>query len=332
MRDLALYILIFIAAGIKGQISEESLYPAHSSIIVHSYYTLEYLEEREQARWVFYELTSYEAKGKVERTYNFRADGSISTGSASPMDYRYSGYDRGHLAPAGDMAFNYTAMSESFLMSNMSPQDPSFNRGVWKSLEAQVRSWAIEDGDIYIITGPIFTESNENAIGNGVYVPEYYFKVVLDLNDNGNRAIAFILPNRKGDRVLPDYSASVDSVEKLSGIDFFSGLADPLENSLERKIVGPWDYSVSSSLKTQDKVIIAVQCKGTTQKGLRCKRRTKNPSGYCWQHGGQQQTKISEPVKKDKRNFSVRCQGITQKGVRCKRMTKNAGGYCWQHD
>src|SRR5699024_5936330 len=117
-------------------------YKHADSIITHVGYHLRYHETHEQAQWVAYELTASEADGPAGRTNDFREDPSISTGSATLSDYRYSGYDRGHLIPAGDGRWSQAAMSATFLLSNMSPQDPSFNRGDWRTLESKVREWA----------------------------------------------------------------------------------------------------------------------------------------------------------------------------------------------
>ena len=143
-------------------------YPLTSTTdTIRSYtgFDLGYNEQYEQASWVVYVITREEVEsGQVDRTDNFRPDTSISTGSAELKDYRGSGFDRGHLAPAGDMKWDRTAMSESFLMSNMSPQEPSFNRGIWKRLEEQVRNWAIEKDSLFVITGPVL-ESLVSSIG-----------------------------------------------------------------------------------------------------------------------------------------------------------------------
>ena len=119
----------------------------------------------------------------------------ISTGSASLPDYKGSGYDRGHLAPAGDMKWSTTAMSESFYMSNMSPQEPSFNRGIWNRLESQVRRWAIDNGSVYIATGGVLTDGLKTLGSNSVSVPQYYFKVILDYQEPDIKGIGFIIPN-----------------------------------------------------------------------------------------------------------------------------------------
>ena len=192
-------------------------------------FDLGYNEQFEQASWVAYVLTRGEIEsGHVDRTNNFRPDKSIATGSASLKDYRGSGFDRGHLAPAGDMKWNQIAMSESFLMSNMSPQAPSFNRGIWKRLEEHVRSWAIEKDSLYVITGPVL-EPIDSFIGeNEVGVPGLYFKVLVDLSPPNHDFIAFLLPNTGSSDDLDDYAITVDSLEVITGYDFFASAPDQL--------------------------------------------------------------------------------------------------------
>jgi endonuclease G len=206
-------------------------YPmAHTSDCIRSYtgFDLGYNERYEQASWVVYVLTREEVEsGTIKRTDNFRADTSITTGSAELLDYRGSGYDRGHLAPAGDMKWNSSAMSESFLMSNMSPQAPSFNRGIWKSLESSIRVWATEKDSIYVITGPILG-SIDTLIGlNEVGVPEAYFKVLVDLSPPSHSMIAFLLPNARSSEELLQFAISVDSLEVLTGYNFFASAPEP---------------------------------------------------------------------------------------------------------
>jgi endonuclease G len=197
-------------------------------IIKHTYYTLSYSEPNEQAEWVYYELTPAFVNGSQPRKDEFRPDPMVSTGSAQLSDYRGSGYDRGHLCPAADMKLNATSMSETFFLSNMSPQDPSFNRGIWESLEATVRSWAITEGMIYVVTAGVLT-SNKGKIGaSGVTVPQYYYKVIYAPKGQG-KMIALVLPNEKGTKQLPEYVVSVDYVESLTGIDFFPTLNDSLK-------------------------------------------------------------------------------------------------------
>lgn len=205
-------------------------------IVRHAYYTLSYNEKCEQANWVYYTLTdSMVIQGGQERSNKFRYDKMVPSGSAKTSDYTKSGYDRGHLCPAADMDFSRIAMEESFLMSNISPQAPEFNRGIWKDLETEVRNWAKKEHKILVVTGPVFNE-NKGTIGEDkVVVPGSFFKIVYEETDEP-KMIAFVLPNRKSDRPLTDFVVTIDEAEKLTGYDFFSQLPDGLENKLESRI------------------------------------------------------------------------------------------------
>jgi endonuclease G len=136
------------------------------------------------------------------------------------------------------MKWDQLAMSQSFLMSNMSPQLPSFNRGIWRKLETAVRNWAIEKDSLYVITGPLFS-SSDSLIGNsGVGVPGYYFKVLVDLSPPDHDMIAFLLPNSGSSEELIQFAITVDSLEQLSAYDFFAGapnqeVIDWLEQRIE---------------------------------------------------------------------------------------------------
>ena len=132
MKKLITLLIFSFTANLLAQTPDLLPISTTGEIVKHKYYTLSYSEKNEQAEWVFYLLTKANSVGAVERGNNFRPDPSVPTGSASLLDYRNSGYDKGHLCPAADMSFNAQAMSETFYLSNMSPQVPSFNRGIWK--------------------------------------------------------------------------------------------------------------------------------------------------------------------------------------------------------
>jgi len=206
-------------------------------------YALGYIEYHEQAAFVIYKLTAREALTKEAlRTNRFRSAPEIPTGSATTADYRRSGYDRGHLAPAADMAFSVQTMANSFFMSNMSPQKPAFNRGIWKRLEEQVRQIAIREKAIYVVTGSILPKKKTVTIGaNQVTVPTHYYKVIFDLTPP-RKMIGFILPNEGSDRPLEDFAVTVDVVEKATGLDFFSALPKAVQERLECTIsVSAWE-------------------------------------------------------------------------------------------
>ena len=134
-------LIIFLFSILCSQNIGLPYYTQSDQIISHTAYTLKYSEQHEQASWVAYTLKSSHTSGTVGRTNDFREDYKVKTGSASLSDYKGSGYDRGHLAPAADFKWSSTAMSESFFMSNMSPQKPGFNRGIWKKLESRKLPW-----------------------------------------------------------------------------------------------------------------------------------------------------------------------------------------------
>jgi endonuclease G, mitochondrial len=281
MKNLIIFFIVLPFIGFSQTTSD--FLPTNSGELVHySYYSLSYSEQYEQAEWVFYEIKKEKLLGLVSRTDNFRSDNLISTKSAQISDYKGSGYDRGHLAPAGDMSFNNTAMSESFYMSNMSPQDPSFNRGIWKQLESLVRSWGT-NSSIYVVTGPILNSCATTIGSNKVCVPNYYYKVIY--NPENKKMISFILPNQKGTGNLSDYVCTTDYLEQITNIDFFPILEDKLEEKLESEIhTELWTWSPSNTNYKSKNTILAIQCKGTTQKGKRCRNRTKNQKGYCHHH------------------------------------------------
>ncbi|MEK6478657.1 DNA/RNA non-specific endonuclease [Catalinimonas sp. 4WD22] len=213
----------------------------NQQIIRHQYFTLSYVEKHEQAEWVAYELTGIEVEGIEERTDDFREDPMVSTGSASLEDYYRSGYDRGHLAPAGDMKFSEEAMSESFYMSNMSPQEPEFNRGIWRILEEQVRDWALENGKLYVVTGPVFNQRSRRIGENRVSIPKAYYKVLLDYTEPEIKAIGFLLPNEGSEKDIYSFAVPIDSIEKVTNIDFFPALPDQEEVLLESDVnVSEW--------------------------------------------------------------------------------------------
>jgi endonuclease G, mitochondrial len=203
-------------------------------IVKHGAFTLCYNEKYEQASWVAYYLTAKMSQNNgEERTNDFREDPDVKTGSATPGDYKQSGYDRGHLCPAGDMGWNEQTMSESFYMSNMSPQIPGFNRGIWKNLEGNVRDWAIKNKEIYVVTAGVLKDSLATIGDNKIAIPEYYYKIILDIHLPEYKAIGFVMPNKASKKFVFNYAVSIDSVERLTGIDFFPALPDSLEESLE---------------------------------------------------------------------------------------------------
>ena len=183
---------------------------------------------------VAYEIIESETTGDEPRKKSFEADHTID-GCAESSDYRNSGYDRGHMAPAADMKWSKVAMEESFLMTNICPQVKSLNSGIWHRLEQRVREWAARDSSIIVVCGPIFTPGKPvEQIGEiGVAVPHRFFKALYA--PGRNIGIAFIFDNDKVKGELRKYAVTIDSVERETGLDLFYNLPDDIENEVENQ-------------------------------------------------------------------------------------------------
>ncbi|MFN5444875.1 MAG: DNA/RNA non-specific endonuclease [Crocinitomicaceae bacterium] len=233
MRTITLLILLVISNGLFAQL-EIPKYEADDTIIIHRGYTLSYNPKYKQANWVAYLLTnaSTTLSNRAKRGEFFAPDPLIP-GTNLGVDYAKSGYDRGHLAPAADMGYSMETMVQSFFYSNMSPQVPRFNRGIWKKLEIQVRNWAIQYDSLYIVTGPIFSDSMKVIGPHRVAVPKAYYKVLIQKRNGKWFGIGFVLPNAslKGD--IKQFATSIDKVEELTGINFFYWLDDKSELIIE---------------------------------------------------------------------------------------------------
>ena len=207
-------------------------------------YALGYKAAWKTARWVMYRLTDDEVLTKVaRRSEEFAPDPEIADGPQLE-DYRGSGYDRGHLAPAADMKWSRQAMTECFYLSNMVPQDRGNNSGIWNEIENTVRGFACAEGSVFVVTGPVTPDPPVLSIGRGrVAVPTELWKVVYD-ETPPCKMIGFIVPNRKVKGKPKDYACSVAEVERKTGLKFFPKLAG--QDSLKRTFdVGAWDWSKS---------------------------------------------------------------------------------------
>ena len=196
-------------------------------------YTVSYNHDFKNPNWVAWTLTADHASGPIQRM-DFADDDDMPDPKGYLSDYYNSGYDRGHMCPAGDNKWSDKAMEDCFLITNMCPQDNGLNRGVWNSIEQQCRAWAKKYGKVYVVCGPIYLNQQHRKIGkNKVVVPEAFFKVVLRMGNNP-QAIGFICRNQsqKGKKKT-DFVNSVDEVERITGYDFFSKLPDNIENKVE---------------------------------------------------------------------------------------------------
>lgn len=206
-------------------------------VINRTGYTLSYNQHYKNPNWVAWELTREETKGETERYDKFLPDPDLPEPRAAHKDYTRSGYDRGHMAPAADMKWSRQAMIESFYMSNICPQIGNLNRGDWNDLEELCRDWAVRYGRIYITCGPIFDSKSPKRIGeHKVAVPDRFFKVILVHNRKNPMAMGFIFRNIAHSQDIGKYMVTVDSIENITGMDFFPKLPDEVENRIESVI------------------------------------------------------------------------------------------------
>lgn len=193
---------------------------------------------------VIYELTGNETEGSTPRHNNFITDEGVE-GCATPQDYSYSGYDRGHMAPASDMKWDDKAMRQSFYMTNICPQVKALNTGAWNRLESRVREWAKRDSVLIVATGPILSDPMPTIGDSKVAVPPRFFKILLASHAQPMRAIAFIYDNARATGDLEQHAVSVDAVEEATGIDFFSNLPDEVEDAVEAQCdLSQWNQRI----------------------------------------------------------------------------------------
>ena len=220
--------------GIPGQQGE---------LLCRKGYLLAHSSEHKTSIWVIENLTAEKANGSIPRYDKFLPDPDLKEGERAELaDYKNSGYDRGHMAPAADMKWDQQAMIECFYLSNMVPQvGKGMNQGIWKDLEEYVRKWVIDRNELYIFTGPIYEGGVKETIGkNKVAVPTHLYKIVYD--PNKAEAIAFIMPNEKLDsKNMPNYIVTVRDIEKKTGLDFLSNYNEQVQDVIEtKKAKGLW--------------------------------------------------------------------------------------------
>ena len=212
-------------------------------ILEHKAYRLSFNPKWHIANWVAYELTRAELVNKVKRKNSFRPDPLLGRNSAVDADYRRSGYDRGHLAPSADMRYDMEAQMECFYFSNICPQSSKLNSVRWNQLEMKVREWAARDSALIIVTGPVVKAGYQTIGSNRIAVPAQFYKIILSLYAGKPKCIAFLMNNGNEREPLPSYAVPVDSIEKLTGIDFFPVLPDKQEEALESKVrLNNWSF------------------------------------------------------------------------------------------
>lgn len=204
--------------------------------IEHEGFSLLYDTKTMCPRWVAWELTAEETRGRVSRAgVDFKEDTNVPKEfQVASWDYNGGQYGRGHMCPAGDMKWSKEAMQDCHYMTNICPQNAELNKVWWEHLERACRTWARQDGSVQIVCGPVFSE-NPRHFGkkHRMAVPKGFYKVVLSQKKGREKAIGFYYTNDDAVQPMEDAVRSVDDIERMTGIDFFSSLPDEQEDKLE---------------------------------------------------------------------------------------------------
>ena len=221
--------------AVESTLADFNYFPTSTTAAVYhrSGFSFSYVEMHEQSEWVAYELTD---KDMVATNYNrpyFNQDPIVTTASADWRNFKNSGYDKGHLCPAGDRKSSLESYEETFFTSNISPQIPEFNNGVWNRLEQKTRYWATKYNGLYVITGGVLKGEMKTIGKENVAVPNYFYKILM--TKDHTKMIGFLVPHEPSKAPLYSFVVSVDEIEKLTGIDFFPALEDALESNLEKE-------------------------------------------------------------------------------------------------
>lgn len=205
----------------------------NTQYVCHTNYAVHYRFDTKTAEYVVEHLDPQDVSGPSKRKDDFRPDDLIAPEhSATLEDYSGEPYDRGHLVPAGDNRANDETMSESFFLSNMVPQVPNNNRGIWRILESKVRDTALENRDLYVVSGTIYEDGYKTIGDNKVGIPTFLWKVVYDKTTNST--IAYLMPNAELPvKDLPKYTTTVDHVEEVTGLNLFPKLEESAESIVD---------------------------------------------------------------------------------------------------
>ncbi len=196
-------------------------------------YTIAYASEFKQARWVSYKLSPNRLGGKVVVVKKFRQDQRLKGKKPEEKDYKGSGYNMGYLVPPKDMKWSGQALNEVYMMSNTTPQKPFFRKLTWTRLEEKVRAWVKKEGELLVITGSVLEWGMQTIGENKVIIPDYFYKIILKKDEKDLKAIAFLAKNERTSKTLKQLVVPIDSIETLTGLDFFPRLDDRLEKIIE---------------------------------------------------------------------------------------------------
>jgi endonuclease G len=214
--------------------------PSYSGeLLEYDYFTISFSPKYKQAEWAAWELTKESlSKPNVRRKTFFSEDKNLRSATLSPFDYQGSGYQRGHLVPAADVAFDTASVAQSHYMTNISPQKRGFNNGIWRELEQNTRDWAWKYNKVYVVTGPVFIEPVQ-YMKSGVAKPNSFFRVILTKSAGQFHGVGFVIANDLSDRHLSEYIKTIDEVEFITKFDFYKGLLRDQDEEAVETTVNP---------------------------------------------------------------------------------------------
>ena len=234
----SMLLLLGYVSKFKNQTYYAGLPISNALVLENKGFTVGYSDQRKNPIWVSYRLFKVKEPVIPKRPSKFKVDDRTKA-RVKHEDYSYSGYDRGHMAPNYAIATRYgkEAQQQTFLMSNVCPQKPWLNRGIWRQLELlNADIYANKLDEIWIVTGPVFYSWQQRHI-SGVEIPTSFYKIIVDEVDGIPRMLSFIVSQDiTSETEIWQFLTNVDNIEKVTGIDFFSELEDHLENRLEAQI------------------------------------------------------------------------------------------------
>ncbi len=241
-------VLLFVACGysqqgdvlaqpVSASGAELPAYTSDEDIVRHAGYTASYNHTTLCPDWVAWELTSDETSGQCNGQYPFSWDTSVDFPKATREDYSNSGWDKGHMAPRADMKWSEQALAESYLFTNICPQDHVMNSQAWRKIEELTRRMARRHGSVLVVCGPMFDSVAHRHIGpNCVHVPDRFFKALAVNTSNGWQTVAFVVENNRQKGSPRSYAVPVDDVEAILGRDLFPTLPDEAERQFNWNI------------------------------------------------------------------------------------------------
>ncbi len=230
MKKFILAFSLIGSALFAENVSIENTFSVDSScskVMEKTAFTICYNYETKQPNWTAYILNYAEVQGSNKRPdHAFKEDHDIPLLYRSTLsDFHGSGMDRGHYTPNASVDYDKKAQMESFLLSNIGPQYPRFNQGIWAEIENEVRAYTKSNEEIYVVTGSIPGDKND-YIGNHVNIASYFYKVVY--SPSKRKGIAYLVPHKPdlNKKSYKAYKTSIEEVEKATGVKFFTNVKD----------------------------------------------------------------------------------------------------------